>query len=160
MQLTRFTDYALRVLLHLGAHPGELATVAQLAAAHGISRHHLTRVVHQLGVKGYIATARGKGGGFWLARDPQDIVIGAVVRDMEPDFHLAECLRPRGSACRLLPGCALKPALAEAGEAFLASLGRYTLADLLSPGKPQRSGEAAAVPGKTPNRGGHVERKH
>ena len=131
MQLTRFTDYSLRVLIHLGGHPGAQATVAGIAAEYAISRHHLTRVVHQLGLKGYIETVRGKGGGFRLARSPGSIRIGDVVRDMETGFELAECFRPGESGCRLLPACALKPALAEAGRAFLGSLDRYTLADLL-----------------------------
>jgi Rrf2 family transcriptional regulator, nitric oxide-sensitive transcriptional repressor len=133
VQLTRFTDYSLRVLIYLGTHPDAQATVAGIAAEHAISRHHLTRVVHQLGLRGYIETVRGKGGGFRLARSPELIRIGDVVRDMESGFELAECFRPGQSGCRLLPACALKPALAEAGRAFLASLDRYTLADLLPP---------------------------
>jgi len=131
MQLTRFTDFSLRVLIHLGSHPDDQATVAGMAAEHGISRHHLTHVVHQLGLKGYIETTRGKGGGFRLARRPESIRVGDVVRDMEPGFELAECFRPGESACRLMPACALKPVLGEAGRAFLTTLDRYTLADLL-----------------------------
>lgn len=133
MQLTRFTDFSLRVLITLGAHPETQATVAVVAEEQGISRHHLTRVVHQLGIKGYIETLRGRGGGFRLARRPDQIRIGDVVRDMETGFELAECFQPGESACRLAPACALKPVLAEAGRAFLASLDRYTLADLLPP---------------------------
>ncbi|MDP1529386.1 MAG: Rrf2 family transcriptional regulator [Rhodoferax sp.] len=131
MQLTRFTDFSLRVLIYLGAHPDAQATVAGIAAEHDISRHHLTRVVHQLGLKGYIETVRGKGGGLRLARRPDRIRVGDVVRDMETGFELAECFRPGESTCRLLPTCALKPVLAEAGRAFLASLDQHTLADLL-----------------------------
>jgi Rrf2 family nitric oxide-sensitive transcriptional repressor len=131
MQLTRFTDYSLRVLIYLGTHPESLATVAAITAEYGISRNHLTRVVHQLGIKGYIETTRGKGGGFRLARHPAQIKIGDVVRDMESGFELAECFKPGTSACRLLPACALKPVLAEAGRAFLSSLDQYTLTDLL-----------------------------
>ncbi len=131
MQLTRFTDYSLRVLIYLGAHPDGFATVSIIATEHDISRHHLTRVVHQLGIKGYIETVRGKGGGFRLARSPGRIKIGNVVRDMETGFELAECFRPGDTACRLLPACALKPILADAGRAFLSSLDQYTLADLL-----------------------------
>jgi Rrf2 family nitric oxide-sensitive transcriptional repressor len=131
MQLTRFTDYSLRVLIYLGSHPDTLATVAGIADEYAISRHHLTRVVHQLGLKGYIETTRGKGGGFRLARQPTQIRIGDVVRDMESGFELAECFRPGDSTCRLMPACALKPVLAEAGRAFLSTLDRHTLADLL-----------------------------
>ena len=133
MQLTRFTDYAFRVLIHLGHHPDVLATVGALAAEHGISRHHLTRVVYQLGLKGYIETVRGKGGGFRLARRPTDIRLGDVVRDMEPALELAECFRPGEVGCILLPACALKSFLADAGDAFLASLDRHSLADLVRP---------------------------
>jgi Rrf2 family nitric oxide-sensitive transcriptional repressor len=132
MQLTRFTDFSLRVLMSLAAKPDELATVAALAQEHGVSRHHLTRVVHQLGVKGYIETMRGKGGGFRLAREPEKIRVGDVVRDMESGFEIAECFQPGQSSCRLMPGCTLKAALAEAAQAFLAALDRYSLADLLS----------------------------
>lgn len=131
MQLTRFTDYSLRVLIYLGTHADSLATVGAIAEEYAISRHHLTRVVHQLGIKGYIETVRGKGGGFRLARPPRRIRIGDVVRDMETGFELAECFRPGDTTCRLLPACALKPILAEAGRAFLSSLDQYTLADLL-----------------------------
>lgn len=131
MQLTRFTDFSLRVLIHLGTHPDIQATVAAIADEHAISRHHLTRVVYQLGIKGYIETVRGKGGGFRLARRPDQIRVGDVVRDTETGFELAECFRPGNTTCRLLPACALKPVLAEAGRAFLASLDQYTLADLL-----------------------------
>ena len=133
MQLTLFTDYSLRVLMHLGNHPDTLATVAAIAGEHGISRHHLTRVVHQLGLKGYIETVRGKGGGIRLARPPDQIGIGKVVRDMESGFELAECFKPGGSTCRFLPSCALMPVLADAGRAFLTTLDRYTLADMLPP---------------------------
>lgn len=143
MQLTRFTDYAFRVLIHLGHHPDELTTVGALAAEHGISRHHLTRVVYQLGLKGYIDTVRGKGGGFRLARQPTDIRLGDVVRDMEPALELAECFRPGEVSCILLPACALKNFLADASDAFLASLDRHTLADLVQP--PSRP-----VPAKRP----------
>lgn len=131
MQLTRFTDYSLRVLIYLGTHPDSLATVGAIAGEYDVSRHHLTRVVHQLGLRGYIETVRGKGGGFRLARTPERIRIGEVVRDMESGFELAECFRPGEVTCRLMPGCALKPVLAEAGRAFLSTLDRYTLADLL-----------------------------
>lgn len=133
MQLTRFTDYALRVLIHLANHPDRLATVSELAALHEISRHHLTRVVYELGLRGYVETVRGKGGGFRLDREPEQIRIGDVVRDMEPSFELAECFRPDGSRCVLLPGCGLKGMLTDAGRAFLDSLDRHTLADLVRP---------------------------
>ncbi|MDA8093637.1 MAG: Rrf2 family transcriptional regulator [Betaproteobacteria bacterium] len=133
MQLTRFTDYSLRVLIYLAAHPERLATIPEVATAHRISQNHLMKVVHQLGLHGFIATQRGKGGGMRLARLPDDIRLGEVVRAMEENMALAECFHSDIQGCALLPGCGLKGVLVEARANFLATLDRYTLADLVRP---------------------------
>ncbi|HVW69071.1 MAG TPA: Rrf2 family transcriptional regulator [Steroidobacteraceae bacterium] len=135
MHLTTYTDYSLRVLIRLALRPGELATIAGIARSYDISEHHLMKVVHQLGVAGYIDTVRGHGGGIRLAREPAKINLGEVVRRSEPDFALAECFRASGR-CGIQPSCVLSGILGEALTAFLAVLDRYTLADLL--GEPER----------------------
>lgn len=130
MRLSAFSDYSLRVLMHLGAHPGELCTIAGVAAEHGISEAHLMKVVHQLGRLGYIETLRGKGGGIRLKGSPRDIVIGEVIRQTENDFHLAECFADAGM-CRLHGACRLHGVLDEALKGMFLVLDGYTLADLL-----------------------------
>lgn len=136
MRLTTFSDYAFRVLIYVGAAPEGRATIGDIAAAYGISPEHLRKVVHHLAQAGYLATLRGKGGGMRLARPPEAINVGRVLRSTEEDFALVECLQPGRSECRIAPACVLKQALAEAREAFLAVLDRYTLADLLAPSRP------------------------
>lgn len=131
MRLTRYTDYALRVLLYLGAHQDKLSTINEIAAYHNISRNHLMKVVHQLGAWGYIDTLRGKGGGIRLAHRPSDIMIGDVVRHTEENLEIVECLTPGNSNCIIQPGCRLKSVLNEALNSFLATLDLYTLADFL-----------------------------
>ena len=133
MRLTVYSDYAFRVLIYLGTRQGERATIRGIAECYDISRNHLTKVVHQLGARGYIETVRGKGGGLQLTRDPEGINVGAVLRDTEEGFGLVECMRPEGQGkCRIQCGCRLQGILGEANRAFLAVLDRYTLADLLA----------------------------
>jgi Rrf2 family nitric oxide-sensitive transcriptional repressor len=131
MQLTRFSDYTLRVLIYLALHPDRLATIEELAEGYGISRGHLMKVVHHLGQRGYVETIRGRGGGLRLARTPETIRIGEVVRGSEENLALVECFEPATNGCRIAPVCALRPALREALDAFLAVLDRYSLADLV-----------------------------
>ncbi|QGP80799.1 Rrf2 family transcriptional regulator [Sphingobium sp. CAP-1] len=124
MQLTRHTDYALRVLIHLAVAPGGRATIAEIAEGYGLSRNHLMKVVHHLGQGGFIATQRGRGGGFALARPAEEVGIGAVVRHSEPDMRMADC-----ASCAIRTACGLSGILAEATNAFMAALDRYSLAD-------------------------------
>ena len=130
MQLTRYTDYALRTLIALALNPLEWQTVTTVSNAYGISRNHLVKVVAGLAERGYVETQRGKGGGMRLARAPAQIGIGAVVRDMEAELGIVECLEADGGRCVITPACGLKGVLAEAMREFLAVLDRYTLEDL------------------------------
>jgi Rrf2 family nitric oxide-sensitive transcriptional repressor len=132
MQITSFTDYALRVLIYLAMSPNKQATITEVAGFYNISRNHLVKVVHQLGGNGFVNTTRGKGGGFSLQRPPERICIGEVVRSMENHFNWVECFDPAQQRCRLLPNCGLKHLLARAGDAYLQVLDAATLADVLS----------------------------
>ena len=134
MRLTTYTDYTLRTLIYLALEPERQARIAEIAKAYGISENHLMKVVHQLGVAGYVETIRGKNGGLRLAVRPEAINLGAVVRRVEPDLDLAPCFNPSGT-CRIRPVCALKGVLGEALGAFFAVLDRCTLADLMNPQK-------------------------
>lgn len=138
MRLTVYTDFSLRVLMFLALKGEELATVAEIATAYGISKNHLMKVVHQLGLAGYVETVRGKGGGMRLARRPEDIVIGEVVRHTESETALVPCFSPSNAYCAILPSCALRGALSKAQRAFLSALNEYTLADLARPRAPLR----------------------
>jgi Rrf2 family nitric oxide-sensitive transcriptional repressor len=131
MKLTAFTDYSLRVLIYLAAQPGRRATIAQIAAAFGVSENHLTKVVHFLGKQGWLANVRGKGGGLGLALPPQDIVVGAVVRATEGAAMPAECFGDSADNCSIARICRLRGVLADAVAAFYAVLDRATLADLV-----------------------------
>lgn len=128
MRLTRMTDYALRLLMYAAQHPDRLCTIAEIAREHDISEAHLMKVTHQLAQHGWITTVRGKGGGLRLARPPHEINLGAVVRDMEPDLELVECLSNQ-SLCQLTGSCGLTGILETALRQFLSHLDAHTLAD-------------------------------
>jgi len=132
MHITLHTDYALRVLIYLGANQHRLATIQEISERFEVSRSHMMKVVNQLIRNGYVEGQRGKGGGLRLARPAAQIGIGRVVRDMESDLALVECF-DTGSRCLLTGSCRLRAVLGNALDAFLASLDRQTLADLLSP---------------------------
>lgn len=128
MQLTRYTDYAVRVLLHVGARDKEQrSSIGEIAEVYGISRNHLMKVAQDLGQAGFLTTVRGRGGGLQLGRPAEDITIGEIVRHTETGFDLVDC-----TSCIVAPACSLPRILNEATAAFLAVLDRYTLADVLS----------------------------
>jgi Rrf2 family nitric oxide-sensitive transcriptional repressor len=132
MRLTLHTDFALRVLIHVGLNDGRLSTIKHVADSFGISKNHLMKVVHDLGQKGYLDTVRGRNGGIRLMRPPREINIGQVVRDTEDELDILGCLHSVGY-CRIEGSCVLRGVVREATDAFLAVFDGYTLADLIKP---------------------------
>ena len=132
MQLTLYTDYSLRVLVYLSLNQERSATISEIADFYQISRNHLVKVVHNLSLKSYIISTRGKGGGLRLARKPQLINIGAVVRDTEPNFNIVECFSDESkNDCSVEPICKLKNILGQASINFLNTLDGYSISDIL-----------------------------
>ena len=132
MRLTVFSDYTLRVLMYLALDPTRLATIPEIAAAYGISENHLMKVVHQLGRAGIVQSTRGKGGGIRLARAPEAIHLGEMVRLTEGDAPIVECLSGNPNGCRITSSCSLKGILVDAFDALYESLDQHTLADLVA----------------------------
>lgn len=126
MQLTRFTDYAIRVLLHVGARDDGLSSIPEIAGTYSISKNNVMKVVQDLGSAGFLTTVRGRNGGLKLARPASEIRIGEVVRHTEPGFEMVNC-----GSCLIAPACTMPRVLNEATEAFLAVLDKYTIEDIL-----------------------------
>jgi len=131
MRLTQYTDYSLRVLIYLALHDDGRCTIREISSVYGISRNHLMKVVQKLAAEGFVDSVRGVGGGLRLGRPAREINVGRVIRVMEPDLGLVECMRPDND-CVITPACGLAGMLAEAREAFLAVLDGYSLSDLVS----------------------------
>lgn len=129
MQLTKFSDYALRVLMYVEGADGELVTIDQISSSYGISRAHLMKVVNALTRERFLLAVRGRSGGLRLARPASEIRLGDVLRATEPDFAIVECFAT-GSPCVITKCCRLSVVLQEALDGFLNVLDKYTLADI------------------------------
>ena len=119
--------------MYLAVKDDGLATIAEVAESYGISRAHLMKVAHQLGVAGYVETVRGRQGGLRLAKPAKAIRLGEIIRHTEPDMAVMACLKPIDAPCVIKQCCVLRGALEEAGLAFMTVLDGYTLSDLVQP---------------------------
>lgn len=148
MRLTKFFDFTLRVLMYAAATDDRLVTIEETAKLYDVSRAHLMKVVNMLTRTGYLKAVRGRSGGFMLARPAEEINLGALLRVSEPDFALVECFGP-DNQCAVSNICRLPNVLNEALNAFVSTLDRYTLADIML----TRRDFDAPRPGKFPTRG-------
>jgi Rrf2 family transcriptional regulator, nitric oxide-sensitive transcriptional repressor len=155
VRLTTFSDYALRVLLYAANASDRLVTIEETAKVYRVSRAHLMKVVNALTRAGYLKGVRGRSGGFSLARAPEQIRLGDVIRLVEPDFALVECFAT-GNQCILTQRCGLPPVVNEALNAFVNTFDRYTLADVAL-----RERDFLRAPAKKlGTRGPHIARPH
>lgn len=129
MQLTMFSDLALRVLMYTQAAGDRLVTIDEITGAYNVSRAHLNKVVNALTRAGYLKAVRGRAGGVRLGKPPEEIGIGNVIRATEPDFALVECFAT-GNQCVITKCCRLKSVLDDALRAFLTTLDQHTLATI------------------------------
>lgn len=126
MKLSRYSDYALRLLIQLASHGDRLIPIREIALTYDISQNHLMKIAQALGHAGIIETVRGRNGGLRLGRPADQISIGSVVRLTETKAPVVDC-----STCLIASGCGLPRMFREAQNAFLSVLDRYSLADAL-----------------------------
>lgn len=131
MKLTKFSDYSLRLLLYLAAHPGRVVSVGEVSRAYHVSPHIIVKAVQLLVDQGLVVSVRGRQGGLRLNKHPKEINVGAVIRSTEPGWDLVECFDVETNTCPIEPACGLKGVLKRAQDAFLAVLSEHTLADFL-----------------------------
>jgi Rrf2 family nitric oxide-sensitive transcriptional repressor len=115
--------------MYLRVAPGRRGSIPEIAAAHRISRSHLDKVVRRMSEAGLVATIRGHGGGVHLIRDPSSITVGDVMRAMEDDFAVVECLGP-ARYCQIAGVCGARSVFAQALRAYFAILDGATLEDI------------------------------
>tara|TARA_B110001452_G_scaffold196345_1_gene166341 strand:- start:761 stop:1144 length:384 start_codon:yes stop_codon:yes gene_type:complete len=119
--------------MHLALQRDAISRIKDIAESYNVSRNHLVKVVHNLSTLGYIHSTQGRNGGIRLAVSPDDIVVGDIVRAVEPSLCLIDC---ESQQCPISSACLLKEALDEAMSTFLKTLDGYTVSDLVR-NKPQ-----------------------
>ena len=136
MQLNKFTDYALRILMYVAQPRNDLYTISELAARLQVSENHTMKIVHFMSKEGWLITTRGKGGGIRLHSDTLDLRLGHIVRVLQGDNQVVECNTP---PCVLRQNCGLKGILDQALEAFYRDLDQYAFSDVIHAPKNQLS---------------------
>ena len=129
MQMDKFTDYALRILIILAVRDPERLSTSAIAKIYDLSDNHLSKVASELVRLGFVTSVRGRAGGLTLIMPAKDISVGAVVRAIKADAPVVECFGTNKS-CRILPACGLRTPMQEAQEAFFAALDPYSLQDV------------------------------
>ena len=129
MRLTRASDFALRILILLSKTEGALC-VDTIAKRLALPKSHVMKIVSQLAGGGFVTTQRGRAGGVRINADDAEITVGSVVRMVENEFAVVDCLGKAGPLCAFEPRCALKSAMVEATDAFLDVLDQYRISDI------------------------------
>jgi len=128
MKLTRASDYALRFLTHLASNDEEV-TSNEIAKRLDIPYNHMAKLVQILARRGYLATKKGKGGGFKLAIDPRKINIGEIIEAIEGPLVVSECIFHKNS-CRFSSKCKVRKTLAKVRNKINSILSCATIYDL------------------------------
>lgn len=134
LTISRETDYAARVILHLALQgPDSRVTAQQIAGQRLIPRALVRRVVTRLGAAGLVSTTRGADGGIALARPPDQISLLEVVEAFEGPLALNLCtVEP--NVCLLMPACTVHDAWVNARRILRDHLRQITF-DKLANGK-------------------------
>ncbi|MDA7551849.1 Rrf2 family transcriptional regulator [Rhodobacteraceae bacterium] len=128
MQLGKFTDFGLRVMLHLAVvHPQKLS-VQKIATTFNLSDHHLAKVCSTLVKAGLIRSERGRNGGLRLSKPPEETTLGEITRVLTQNTALVECDSVGDCSCLILPVCSLYQPLKKAQNAFFEELDKTSLA--------------------------------
>ncbi len=130
MQITRATDYAVRVMIHMTTLPPR-TRIAVPEVARGIQapESFVSKILQQLVQQGMVASYRGSGGGFELAVDPNNVTLLQIVEMVEGPLQINVCLSDE-NGCERKSWCGAHPVWNEAQAALRSVLAGVTIARL------------------------------
>jgi len=130
LNLSKFSDYAFRILIYLAKNQDKICTVEELATNLQISEHHLKKIVHRLGKTEYVISTKGRNGGLKLGMEPKDINLGKILIITEESINVSECFSSAKHTCSTSK-CRLKAILSSSISSFVNEFSKYTLEDIL-----------------------------
>ena len=103
MKLSSKTHYGLMACHILGKnYPDNSVSASTLESHISVSGKYLEKIMRMLSSRGIVAANRGANGGYYLAKPPKDITIGEIVRALEDDMEIIECVKD-GGKCKCCP---------------------------------------------------------
>jgi len=130
MQITKYSDYSIRVLIFLALNTERKVAMREIAEFFQISMEHLRKVVHNLAKLSYLDSYRGKGGGLLLNGKPEDINLGELMMILEKKDYIVDCHGKE--QCQFAPNCRLESIFNLAEAAFYDKLKDFTLQNVVS----------------------------
>ena len=101
MKISTKGRYALRVMIDLAINSnGKFISIKDISKRQGISSKYLEQIIALLNKAGYLETARGYAGGYKLAKEPKEYIIGDILRATEGDLVSIYCLTEEGECDR------------------------------------------------------------
>ncbi len=131
MRLSTKGQYALEAMLIMAIEGrGTLISIHAIGQRTGISDPYLEQIFSSLRRAGLIESTRGTQGGYQLARDPQAITLGQILRAGEGSLAPVRCSELGAEACDAFETCMTYPLWRQMSEAISSVIDRMTLADL------------------------------
>ncbi|MEE8704849.1 MAG: Rrf2 family transcriptional regulator [Olsenella sp.] len=148
MDISRKTDYALRMIADLVRQPGSVVSVRSAAEENGVPYSFARSIQHELVRAGIIESLRGSHGGMKLAVDPREVTMLQVIEALQGPVNVAVCDTPeRDYPCPNLETCRFNRIWCYARKLLEAYFGSISLADAILGADPARrpSPEASAL---------------
>jgi Rrf2 family protein len=132
MRITYRGDYALKAILDLALHDGTIVTIHDLAERAQIPFKFLEQVLLDLKRGGFVESRRGKVGGYLLAKKPQEITIGEVIRFVDGPIEPIACIAKDYSGCSDIYKCVFRHIWQDVGSAISGIVDNITFKDLVT----------------------------
>jgi Rrf2 family protein len=132
MRVSKRTDYALRALFTLVDHyRGAPIPIRELARRNDVPKRFLEQIMLDLKAQGWVDSTAGIRGGYVLARSPEKITMGEVVRHFDGVLAPIECVSVTGyKRCSQEPVCRFRRVFLDARNFVAGVMDRATLAEV------------------------------